>query len=168
MFHTASTPSFTEADAAAFVPMDIICTVTGTAAPQTYQCWAGTVEYATGTVGVAGTSGTASSADGKMQVFVGTAADPFFFNIDGFHAAQAVVEGAEGSLSFDTFGCPTLDNSTAAALRGLLTTNPADGGPAVDHFATFDTLAIAVSLDTTIVTAGGPIVGVWGATYQAP
>jgi hypothetical protein len=175
VFHTTSMPAFGETDAAATSSLDIICTFSGTTAPQTYQCWAGNAEYATGTTSTAGlTGGTATSADGKLKVFIGAVADPFFFNLDGFHAAEATVEGAiatigtDGGLTLDSFGCPTIDDGTAAFLRGELSTNPEDGGAAVDHFATFDALAIVVTIDKSIVTAGGPIVGVWGATYQAP
>jgi hypothetical protein len=165
VFHTASTDAFGEADAAAYVPMDIICTFTGTTAPQTFQCWAGATHYATGAVGATGVA----SADGNMQVYVGAVADPFFFNLDGFHVAQATVQGAVSASEVAINGtCPTLDNGTAALLREQLTTNPADGGVGLDYFASFDALAIVVSLKKSLVNAGGPITSVWGATYVAP
>ncbi len=140
---------------------DIICTFT---TAQIVSCWAGTDEYVTGDASaVAGIA----SADGKMKVFAGLRADPFFFNLDGFHAAEATVEGAAGSLSFDVANCPQLDPPTAAFLRGQLTTNPADGGAAQDYFANLDALAIVVSLDTTLVNKGGAVVSTWAGTYMA-
>jgi hypothetical protein len=137
---------------------DVICTFT---TAQIASCWAGTDEYVTGDASVAA---GISSADGKMKVFAGLRADPFFFNLDGFHAAEATVEGA--SLTFDVAHCPQLDPPTAAFLRGQLTTNPADGGAAQDFFANLDALAIVVSLDTTLVNKGGPIVSTWAGTYM--
>jgi Domain of unknown function (DUF4331) len=141
---------------------DIICTFT---TAQTASCWAGTDEYVTGDASA--TTGLAS-ADGKLKVFAGLRADPFFFNLDGFHAAEATVEGAASGLHFDVAGCPTLDPGTAGFLRTQLTTNPADGGAAQDFFANLDALAIVVSIDTTLVTKGGAIVSSWAGTYQAP
>jgi hypothetical protein len=154
--HTASGAAFGTTTASE----DILCTFS---ASQTISCWAGTDEYVTGDASQ--TSGI-SSADGKLKVFAGLRADPFFFNLDGFHRAEAIVEGAASSLTFDPAGCPLLDNGTAAVLRQNLTTS-ADGGAAVDFFANLDALAIVVSVDKSLVTKGGNTVSVWGATYQA-
>ena len=154
VFHTLSSSAFGVAPAGA---ADIICTFAGTTAPQTYQCWVsngagGTADYVTGSTGVA--AGT-TSADGKLKVFAGEVGDPFFFNLAGFHATQATVEEANGSidggLPTNAFGCPLIDPGTAGLLREQLTTTPnPDGGTtpiaAVDFFAPFDTLAIVVSL----------------------
>jgi len=140
---------------------DIICTFT---TAQIASCWAGSDEYVTGDASA--TTGIAS-ADGKLKVFAGLRADPFFFNLDGFHAAEATVEGA-GTLPTDVAGCPLLDPGTAAFLRMQLTTNPADGGAAQDFFANLDALAIVVSVDSTLVTKGGALVSSWAGTYQAP
>jgi len=145
---------------------DIVCTFTGTTAPQTVQCWAGAPgtanEYVTGDP--SGSAGI-SSSDGKFKVFAAMRADPFHFNLAGFRNAVATVQGAEGSLTFNDAGCPLLTPGTAAALRGQLATQ-VDGGPAQDFFATLNALAIVVSINKTLVTAGGPIVSVWGATYN--
>ncbi len=141
---------------------DIICTFTGTTAPQTVQCWAGTNEYVTGDP--SGSAGI-SSADGKFKVFAAMRADPFHFNLAGFKNVVGTVQGAEGSLNFNDAGCPLLDPATAAALRSQLATN-VDGGAPIDFFATLNALAIVVSIDKTLVSAGGPIVSVWGATYN--
>jgi hypothetical protein len=156
VLHTASAAAYGATSASE----DISCTFN---AAQTIQCWAGTDEYVTGDASA--TTGLAS-ADGKLKVFAGLRADPFFFNLDGFHRAEAIVEGAAGSLTFDPAGCPLLDNGTAATLRTQLTTS-ADGGPAVDFFANLDALAIVVSIDKSLVTKGGALVSVWGATYKA-
>ena len=57
------------------------------------SCWLGTDEYVTGD---ASAITGLTSADGKLKVFAGLRADPFFFNLDGFHHAEATVEGGRG------------------------------------------------------------------------
>ena len=86
-------------------------------------CWLGTDEYVTGD---ASAITGLTSADGKLKVFAGLRADPFFFNLDGFHHAEATVEGASG-LTADVAGCPLLNPGTAGVLRTQLQTS-ADGG----------------------------------------
>ncbi|MGH7282769.1 MAG: DUF4331 family protein [Polyangiaceae bacterium] len=134
------------------------------------QLWVGANEYVTGDPSAA--TGLAS-ADGKVKVFAGLRADPFFFNLDGFKAAVAAVDNAEeagavATLGFNDAGCLQIDTGTAAALRGLLSTNPADGGAAQNAFAAANALAIVVSVDTTLVNKGGAIMGVWGSTNSKP
>lgn len=141
---------------------NIICTFSGTTAPQTAQCWAGTNEYATGNADSA--SGIAS-ADGKFKVFAGVRADPFFFNLDGFKATIADVEGAAGGLTFNDAGCPALDAGVAGFLGAQLSHAP-DGGPPADFFKTLNTLAIVVKIDKTLVNGTGPILAVWASTHK--
>ncbi|HEY1958059.1 MAG TPA: DUF4331 family protein [Polyangiaceae bacterium] len=137
----------------------IICTFTGTTAPQTAQCWAGTDEYVTGHADSA--TGIAS-ADGKLKVFAGLRGDPFFFNLAGFHAAQKLVETNAGSLTFNDAGCPTNAPAAVAAQLGLND----DGGPAVDTFATLNALAIVVSIDHTLVATKGSVLATWASTHK--
>jgi hypothetical protein len=156
VFHTTSRASF---GAAASPEVDVICTFDAT---QKIQCWAGREAYVTGDASnVAGIT----SADGKIKVFAGLRDDPFFFNLAGFQATGAAVAAAASSLSFDPAGCPALDRATATALVTQLQTAPG-GGPAIDNFAQFNVLAIAISLDKSIITKNGPIVGVWGSTNR--
>jgi hypothetical protein len=160
VFHTGSAAAYGTAPAATY---DIICTFSGTTAPQTITCWGGTNEYVTGNASA--TTGLVS-ADSKFKVFAGLRADPFFFNLDGFHAATETVANATG-LTFNDAGCPLLDPGTAGALVGDLTHNPADGGAANDFFAPFNALAIVVSIDKSLVSSGTDgIVSVWGGTYK--
>jgi len=156
VFHTTSRPAFGGAAAA---EVDVICTFN---AAQKIQCWAGKDTYVTGDASNA--SGIVS-ADGKLKVFAGLRDDPFFFNLAGFKQTGKVVAHAASALTFDTAGCPQLDAATATALVTQLQTAP-DGGPAVDNFARFNVLSIAVSVDKTILAKGGPIVGVWGSTNR--
>lgn len=155
VFHIASGAGFgsTKDD------FQIICTFTGTTAPQTAQCWAGTDEYVTGHADSA--TGIASS-DSKMKVFAGLRADPFFFNLEGFKAAQTLVETNAGSLTFNDAGCPT--NAPAAVAAQL--SHSADGGAPSDFFASLNALAIVVSIDKTVVAKNGPVLAVWASTHK--
>ncbi|HEY6461058.1 MAG TPA: DUF4331 family protein [Polyangiaceae bacterium] len=155
VFHTASAASGLGATAD---PVDVIATFDAT---QKIQLWVGTSEYVTGDA--SSTSGLAS-ADGKVKVFAGLRADPFFFNLDGFKQTAADVQAAAGSLSFNEAGCPTLDKNTSNTLVTQLATAP-DGGAPVNHFATFNGLAIVVAVDKSLLTKGGPYMTMWSGTY---
>jgi hypothetical protein len=158
VIHTSSGSSYPIAGA----DYAIICTFTGTTAPQTAQCWGGTDEYVTGQ---ADNPAGITSKDGKFKVFAGVRADPFFFNLDGFNTTVADVEAAAGGLTFNDAGCPALDSATATALAGQLA-HSADGGAPVDFFKTFNALAIVVSIDKTLITKGGAIVATYASTYK--
>ncbi len=162
VFHTSSGAAFGTTTA----NEDIICTFD---ASQNISCWAGTDDYVTGNASNSATPLT--SASGKMIVFAGMRSDPFFFNLQGFKDAVSTVESVASSLTFDTSGCPTVPSSDVAALGGLLSETTSTAAPSkttADDFATANTLAIVVSLDPSLVTAGGKIMSVWGATYASP
>jgi hypothetical protein len=147
---------------------NIICTFTEA---QVASCWAGTDEYATGN---AGTDAGISSKSGKLKVFAGLRADPFFFNLDGFKHAVSTVEtladsGAVAALTDDA-GCPHLGagpGTPSDTLQKQLKTDP-DGGPPVDFFKKLNGLAIVVQLDKSLVTKGGPVMSVYGSTRKKP
>ena len=156
VFHTSSRAAF---GGTASAELPVICEFD---TAQRVQCWADMREYVAGD---ASTVTGLSSADGKMRVFTGLRDDPFFFNLSGFRAAARIVAGAASSLTFNDAGCPLLDAATSSALVTQLHT--ADGGgPAVDNFAHFNVLALVVSLDKSLLTANGPILGVWGSTNR--
>jgi hypothetical protein len=157
VIHTSSGPAFGTSTA----KEDVICTFD---VSQKISCWVGTDEYVTGDASQ--TTGLAS-ADGKVKVFAGIRADPFFFNLDGFKHTVATVESAAAVLTFDSAGCPILDGPTAALLRSQLQTDP-DGGPPADFFARLNGLAIVLSIDKSLVTKGGAIVSTWASTHRAP
>jgi hypothetical protein len=155
IFHTTSSPAYGMAAAGS---EDILCTFDTT---QVISCWGGG-EYVHGDASV--TSGIAST-NGKLRVFAGLRDDPFFFNLDGFKATATAVHNAAGSLSFDPAGCPALDATTSNALVTQLRSAPGGGAP-TDHFQTFNTLAIVVQIDRSLVTKGGSTVGVWASTNK--
>jgi hypothetical protein len=155
VFHLTSKATFS---ATTKTETTIIC---GFDAAQTISCWAGD-EYVTGK---ADTATGITSKSGKLKVFSGLRNDPFFFNVAGFQATVGKVKAAASSLSFDPAGCPQLDSATSTALVTQLKRD-ASGGPAVDFFKATNTLAIVVQVDKSVVTAGGPILSVWGSTHS--
>lgn len=170
VFHTSSGAAY----GAVVTPYDIICTFT---TAQVISCWYGTDGVVTGD---ASQSTGLSSADKKFKVFAGPRSDPFFFNLEGFKAVVAGVEGAIPKLldagvcananqkgCINAGGCPQLDNVTAGALGAQLS-HAADGGAAVDFFANLNALAIVVSIDKSLITKGGPIVATWASTNKKP
>lgn len=106
------------------------------------------------------------SPNGDMRVFAGLRNDPFFFNLSGFQNATATVNAvatAPEGLTFDSDNCPVITADQSALLVGQLSTAP-DGGAAVDAFADFNTLAIVLQVDKSLLTSGGPILSVWANT----
>jgi len=158
VFHTNSAGAFSPTLPASG-GVDVIATF-DSATPQHISLWVGTSEFVTGDASAP--TGLAS-ADGKVKVFAGLRADPFFFNLDGFKQVVADVEQAAGGLTFNDAGCPALNAATSQALVGQLAAAP-DGGAAENHFGTFNGLAIVLSVDKSLLTANGADMTVWAAT----
>lgn len=156
VFNVNSKPTFSST---ASTEVRIIC---GFDTQQVISCWAGTTEYVTGKADAA--EGITSKS-GKLKVYAGMRNDPFYFNLAGFQAAVATVKGAASSLTFDAAGCPALDSGTSNALVTQLKRDP-NGQAAKDFFNALNTLAIVVQVDKSLVTPGGPILGVWGSTHS--
>ena len=159
VFHTTSKMKLTDATGTG---LDIICKFD---AAQAVSCWAGS-EFVTGaTAGIAATG--IKSSDGKLTVWAGLRDDPFFFNLDGFKKLVSTVMGAAGALlpTVDASGCPKVDSATSATLVSQLAHDSMGGAPK-DHFAGLNVLAIVLSVDATLLTKGGPTVGVWASTNK--
>jgi len=160
VFHTQSGAGF----GATSDPVDIICTFKSATS---IQCWVGTADYVTGDPSKPGTALT--SASGKVKVFAGLRGDPFHFDLQGFKDVETAVEAAASSLTFDASGCPALPAATATALVSTLAETKSSANPSksvADDFAGADVLGLVVSVDKSLVTKGGAIVSVWGATYK--
>jgi hypothetical protein len=128
----------------------------------TIECWAGD-EYVTGDPS---SLDGISSESGAIKVFAGLRNDPFFMEFTGFTNAVATATGAAPGLVFDEAGCPAVDEATSAALVGLLTSGT-DGAPASDTFAGSNVMSLVVQIDKSVLTAGGPLLGVWASTHAA-
>lgn len=126
------------------------------------ECWAGD-EYVTGDP--SSLEGITSEGGG-LKVFAGLRNDPFFMEFTGFTNAVATATGAAPGLVFDEAGCPAVDEATSAALVGLLTSGT-DGAPASDTFAGSNVLSLVVQVDKSVLTGGGPLLGVWASTHAA-
>jgi Domain of unknown function (DUF4331) len=135
----------------------IIC---GFNVAQTITCWVGSSEEVTGDASA--TAGLTSTS-GKTKVFAGLRDDPFFFNLTGFKATAAAVAAAAPSLTFDGSGCPALDATTATALVTQLAHGTA-GAPPANDFAGQNVQSIVIQVDTSLVTPGGKILGIWAST----
>ena len=139
--------------------VDIICTFD---AAQKISCWVGETGYVTGDASA--TTGI-ESADKKIKVFAGLRDDPFFFNLTGFKDAVKTVEAA--NLMADVAGCPTVDSVTSGVLVKKLSTDPDTmGGVAKDFFAGKNVLSIVLSIDKSLLNAGGPIMSTWASTNK--
>lgn len=125
------------------------------------ECWAGDDEYLKGDTS---TETGLVSESGKLRVFAGLRNDPFFFELTGFQEAVKIVVGAADGLTFDAAGCPELDEQTATTLVNQLQSG-AGGAAASDTFAGANVLSLVVQVDKSLVTAGGPVLGVWASTH---
>lgn len=139
---------------------DIIATFS---TDQKIQLWIGKDEYLTGDASK--TEGLESES-GKVRVFAGVRADPFYFNLPGFKDAVKFVEDA-GALPTDGAGCPTLDLTTATTLINYLKSTMEGAGAAENFFATANVLSIVIEVDKALLNGGGPILAVWASTHKA-
>jgi hypothetical protein len=152
VFHTNSKQAFSTTGG---TPYDIICEfdVSGD-----LRCWAGNDYF------VGGDPNGIQSQDGRFRAYAGLRNDSFFFNLTGFKDTAKIVGTVAPSLAFDAAGCPKVDAATSAFLVNQLKTQ--DGAPAKDDFLHFNLGMIVVAVDKSLVTHGGPIVGVWGSTHR--
>ncbi len=128
------------------------------------ECWAGVGEYLSGE---AGKETGIASPSGALRVFAGVRNDPFFNNVKGtrfaYDAAKAAIE--LGAVA-DAAGCFAFDKGVSAEI--LDRWRHTEGGPAKDFLAGWTTNALVVSIDIDVVNRGGPLLGVWSATYAVP
>jgi hypothetical protein len=156
VFHINSSPAFGTAQTEQL----LVCTF---AVSQVVTCWLDDEELISGDA--SDPNGISDSA-GTVRVFTGLRNDPFFFNAAGFNATVDAVVGAAGSLMFDEAGCPALDAATSNALVTQLQT-AVGGGAAADFFSGMNVLTLSIEIQKSLVTPGGPILGIWGSTHRA-
>jgi hypothetical protein len=122
------------------------------------SCWVGAADYVTGAKNT-----TLTSSSGKIKAFAGIKDDPFFINGAGVGAVITTVTAADPALMHDPAGCPTVDTSTSAALVNQLKSGPAGAAPS-NTFAGQKIQTIVLEVDKSLLTGGGPILGVWAST----
>jgi hypothetical protein len=127
------------------------------------QCTAGSGESADGLVDAA--EGFASPS-GRLKVFAGRRDDPFFNNVKGSRSAFDVAAAAlKGGVSTDADGFPAFDAATVASIREHW--RQTDGGPGKNFLANWSPACVVITVDLGVVTAGGPVLAVWGETATA-
>jgi hypothetical protein len=102
----------------------------------------------------------------RFRVFAGRRDDPFFNNVKGTRAAYQVADEAlhDGAV-VDAAGCPGFDQATSRAI--LYQWRHTNGGPATNLLAGWTPASIVISVDLDVVTKGGKMLAVWGATSNA-
>jgi len=168
-FHVSSTSAI---DSQTRTVTNVICTF---ASDTDAQCWVGDKDYVHGDP--SSESGM-TSADGKVKVFAGRRADPFFFNLNGFKDVATYVATNSGSLTTDAAGCPNLGPPQGQALRAMLSEGPRGSGSA-NHapcsgsssncFEDLNVMSLVVQVDATLLNEGtNKVLAVWGSTHAAP
>jgi hypothetical protein len=168
VFHVSSTSGVADTNR---TETKVICTF----ADDTHvQCWVGDKDYVAGDP--SGTDGV-TSTDGKLKVWAGRRADPFFFNLNGFEDTVATVLQAAATPGFSTdgAGCPTIPAVTGAGLRAKLTegargsnTHAPCSGSSANCFEDLNVLAIVVQVDKALLNEGSnKVLAVWGSTHAA-
>ena len=152
VFHVNSKATFAATSA---TETTIIC---GFDDSEKLSCWVGTADYVTGAKGQ-----TLTSSSGKLKAFAGIKDDPFFLNGAGVGAVIGTVTAAVPSLAADAAGCPAVDATTSTTLVNQLKTGAA-GAPPANAFAGQKIQTIVLEVDKSLLTGGGPIIGVWGST----
>jgi hypothetical protein len=127
------------------------------------ECRAGDADYVRGNASApAGLQGH----NHRFRVFAGLRDDPFFNNVKGTRAAydKASLALRNGAAS-NAAGCPNFDPATSRAI--LDEWRHTDGGPGTNFLAGWTPSSLVISVDREILTKGGALLAVWGATTIA-
>lgn len=156
VFHTTSRANFL---AGTSTPYNIICSFDSS---QKISCWFG--DSSNFLYGDASAT-TGLTKGSSIKVFAGPRKDHFFFNLDGFNAVRKDVKtNTTNTLNADN--CLTASLPVTPAMMATQLGTAPGGGAAVDFFKNLNTLAIVVEIDTSLLTSGGSLISVWGATYR--
>jgi hypothetical protein len=127
------------------------------------HCRAGEVDEA---VGDAGAPDGLEGRNHRFRVFAGLRDDPFFNNVKGTRAAYEVAAAAlRDGAPVDAAGCASFKPQTIQSIANEW--RHTQGGPATNLLAGWTPASIIVSVDLDVVTRGGKLLAVWGATASA-
>lgn len=99
----------------------------------------------------------------RLRVYAGLRDDPFYNNIKGLLGAyQTASDAIKSGAAVDSAGCAHFDEATAKAILARM--SHTEGGPAQNLLANWTVSAIVVSVDLSVVSAGGKILAVSGTT----
>ena len=150
-FHLDSAPSLR----GPAVSVTISCMTVGSK----FSCFTGK-EIVTASIGdpTGGYSGTR-----RLRAFAGLRDDPFFNNVRGTRDMyNAATTALQADVRYDPAGCPMFTEAVASHL--LQRWRATDGGPAKNFLNGWASASIVLSVDKSLATTGGPLVGVWGTT----
>lgn len=151
VFHTSSQAALTSTSA---VLVDIVC---GFDDNQRISCMVGDPSVTLS--GDAATPTGLALSNGKLKVFAGLRRDPSFISIPNFEAMKSAAKAALVSASpADPAGCKATPGKTAVTALGTM--------PATNTFGATNVLALVMEVDRTLLSKGGPILAVWGATHK--
>jgi hypothetical protein len=124
------------------------------------DCRVGDADYARGD---ASNSAGLEGQHHRFRVFAGLRDDPFFNNVKGTRAAyERAAKALKNGTVTDSAGCPHFDRATSRAI--LDEWRHTDGGPGTNFLAGWTPAAIVISVDLNVVSKGGRMLAVWGAT----
>jgi hypothetical protein len=102
----------------------------------------------------------------RFKVFAGRRDDPFFNNVKGPRAGYNVAAAAlANGTTRDAAGCPQFSAETSQQIKHEWRST--NGGPGTNFLAGWQSSALVVSIDTEVVTRGGKMLAVWGATANS-
>jgi hypothetical protein len=143
-----------------------------TTATTTIECWLSSmtaIECAVDEIDrAAGDPSQTKGIEGHNQrftVFAGLRDDPFFNNVKGTREAYNEAAAALPATARDAAGCPQFKAATSQAI--LKRWRQTSGGPAQNFLAGWTPASLVVAVDLDVVTQGGPVLAVWGATVSA-
>jgi hypothetical protein len=124
------------------------------------ECQAGNADYARGN---ASTPAGLQGHNHRFRVFAGLRDDPFFNNVKGTRAAyEKAALALRNGAAVNAAGCANFDAATSHAI--LDEWRHTDGGPGTNFLAGWTPSAIVISIDREVLTRGGGMLAVWGAT----
>jgi hypothetical protein len=133
--------------------------------PQNISCWIGDSNHFI--YGNASRSTVIlTDASGAIMVFAGPRQDPFSFNQDGWNHARSIIKQNAAALALNANGCMTGPAATVTQAQKALAADPSGNSPPTDAFAASNVLALVMKVPLSLLTQGGPIVGVSAATYR--
>jgi hypothetical protein len=159
VLHVRSGPTMRRTEA----EVPILCQTAGSE----LECWAGKTGLKVR--GDASRRSGLASADGRLRVFAGVSDNPLFWNRIGFERFVELAIGWKEALSGQEDGaqCGVFTQEQSDWAWYVLGRSADDHAPRND-FAGQNVLALVVQVDASVVTAGGPIVGVWASTRRRP
>ncbi len=151
VFHTSSRASIASTTATL---VDIACTFDDT---QKIACAVGDASVTVS--GDASSAAGLSRPDNKLRVFAGLRKDPSFVSVANIDQMKLAAKSALASAA-------AADPSGCKATTGKMAVNALGATPTTNTWANTSVLALVLEVDKSLLSRGGSILGVWGATHK--